>query len=101
MNRVVAFLKRWGLVVSMLTGACAYITFINIEPLQVCKPLLSKAISISQPTLLFMMLLLTFLKVKPSDLNLRKWQLGALMLQGLVWIGGAWLMSSIPLSENW
>lgn len=101
MNRVVAFLKRWGLVVSMLTGACAYITFINIEPLQVCKPLLSKAISISQPTLLFMMLLLTFLKVKPSDLNLRKWQLGALLLQGLVWIGGAWLMSSIPLSENW
>ena len=34
MNEVFLFLKRWGLVVSMLTGASAYFLYINIDALE-------------------------------------------------------------------
>lgn len=101
MHNITLFLKRWGLVVSMLCGASAYFAFINIETLQATRTMAGQIIQISQPTLLFLMLLLTFLKVRPSDLHLRKWQLGGLMLQGGFWIAGALLLSFLPMRPVW
>jgi BASS family bile acid:Na+ symporter len=97
MNSILLFLKRWGLVVSMLCGACSYVTFINIEALQGSRAMVSHILQIAQPTLLFLMLLFTFLKVKPTDLHLRKWQLGGLLFQGCIWVLGAVLLMLLPL----
>ena len=96
MNEVFLFLKRWGLVVSMLTGASAYFLFINIEALEGTRALAGNLVQVAQPSLLFMMLLLTFLKVKPSDLHLRKWQMGGLALQGCFWVLGALALMYVP-----
>ena len=75
MNGVFLFLKRWGLVVSMLSGASAYLLFANIDALEGARAKANDVVQVAQPTLLFLMLLLTFLKVKPSDLHLRRWQI--------------------------
>lgn len=101
MKAALLFIKRWGLVISMLLGAGFYFLYINIETLRSTHALAGKVIRISQPSLLFMMLLLTFLKVKPSDLQLRKWQIGGLLLQGCVWILGALTLATIPMSQVW
>lgn len=97
MNAAFLFLKRWGLVVSMLTGASTYFLYINIDVLDGTRTLANNAVQIAQPTLLFLMLLLTFLKVKPSDLHLRKWQIGGLTLQGSFWILGALALMYFPM----
>ena len=101
MNEVFLFLKRWGLVVSMLTGASAYFLYINIDALEGTRALANNVVQVAQPTLLFLMLLLTFLKVKPSDLHLRRWQMGGLALQGSFWVLGALALMYIPMSYTW
>lgn len=101
MNAAFLFLKRCGLIVSMLTGASAYFMLISIDALECTHSIASSVVQIAQPTLLFLMLLLTFLKVKPSDLHLRKWQIGGLLLQGGFWILGAVLLMLLPLSQIW
>ena len=53
----------------MLTGASAYFLYINIDALEGTRALANNVVQVAQPTLLFLMLLLTFLKVKPSDLQ--------------------------------
>lgn len=100
MNRLFLFIKRWGLVVSMLTGASAYCIYANIEALNHTHALANQIVQILQPALLFSMLLFTFLKVKISDLHLRKWQFGGLALQGSFWILGALILRSIPMSHT-
>ena len=101
MNDMFLFLKRWGLVLSMITGASAYILFANADAPVEIRTMANKFVQLAQPTLLFLMLLLTFLKVKPSDLHLRRWQLGGLVLQGSFWILGALALSFIPMSYTW
>lgn len=100
MDNLFSFIKRWGLVVSMLTGAGAYCVYINIKALDHTHAMANQAIQIVQPTLLFSMLLLTFLKVRISDLHLRKWQTAGLALQGGVWILGALLLKTLPMSHT-
>ena len=94
-----SFLKRWALVVSMLTGVITYCLYINIEALFGTRALASGFVRVIQPTLLFLMLLLTFLKTKPSDLHLRKWHFMGLTLQGVFGILGAVLLAYIPMSQ--
>ncbi|MDE5561879.1 MAG: transporter [Bacteroidaceae bacterium] len=101
MKAALLFIKRLGLVISMLLGAGFYLLYINIDALRSTHALAGKIIRISQPSLLFMMLLLTFLKVKPSDLQLRKWQIGGLLLQGCTWIMGTLILATIPMSQVW
>lgn len=100
MDNLFAFIKRWGLVVSMLTGAGAYCLYINIKALDHTHAMTNHIVQILQPALLFSMLLLTFLKIKISDLHLRKWQIGGLLLQGSMWVLGALLLMAIPMSHT-
>lgn len=100
MDNLFAFIKRWGLVVSMLTGAGAYCLYINIKALDHTHAMANHIVQILQPALLFSMLLLTFLKIKISDLHLRKWQIGGLLLQGSMWVLGALLLMAIPMSHT-
>lgn len=100
MDNLFSFIKRWGLVVSMLTGAGAYCLYSNIKALDHTHAMANHIVQIVQPALLFSMLLLTFLKVKISDLHLHKWQIGGLILQGSMWILGALLLMAVPMSHT-
>lgn len=99
MSRLFLFLKKWGLVVSMLLGASAYFTYSSIDTSEGTHKIVNHTIEVAQPTLLFLMLLFTFLKVQVSDLILRKWQLGGLCLQGSIWVVGVLLLTLLPVTS--
>ena len=85
--------------VSMLTGVIVYCLYINIDIFSGTRAWASGFVRVIQPTLLFMMLLLTFLKIKPSDLRLRRWHFIGLALQGVFWILGSVLLAFMPMSQ--
>lgn len=75
-------LKQLGLPIAMLAGALAYYIFAAL-PLQAevrdeGYAILSEYV---QPTLIFLMLCLSFMKVKPREMRLRRWHLWVLLLQ--------------------
>lgn len=79
---MIKFLKNWTLPIAMAVGAVGYLCYAAIPALDSTHDFISKAVAIIQPLLLFCMLLLTFCKVKPTDLRLRGWQVWALLMQG-------------------
>lgn len=81
MKRLCAFLRKWMLPVSMTAGAGAYLIYSNIEALNPTHALVEKLIAIVQPSLIFAMLLLTFLRIRLSQLRLRRWHLWAFFFQ--------------------
>ena len=88
----IGFLKNWTLPLGMTAGAAAYLILSHIEALAPCKPAMMAGVSIVQPVLIFLMLFLTFCRVRPSDFRLRRWHITMLLFQGV-----ATLLIALPL----
>ena len=82
--KLLRFLKDWTLPTSMTCGVLLYLVLANFQPVAPYKPLLERGLAVVQPTLLFMMLMLTFCRVKPSDMQFRVWHLWLLGFQLLL-----------------
>lgn len=93
MHRFAAFLKNWMLLVSMGAGVSAYLIYAAIPSLHTAGPALHRVVSILQPTLLFLMMFLSFCKVSPKELHPMKWQLYLLAAQ----IGSALALAGVTL----
>jgi len=82
MVNVKAFLKNWTLPLSMMTGAVGYFVFAALPLSPEVHNWAYLAISnYIQPVLIFMMLFLSFLKVRILEMKPRKWHLRVLLLQ--------------------
>lgn len=93
MKSILVFLKDWMLIIAILTGIASYFIYAGIPALAPTHAAVGKAISIIQPTLIFMMLFLTFCKIDPHKLRLRRWHLWLLLIQGgMFTIIGCWLI---------
>ena len=79
--KLLRFLKDWTLPTSMTCGVLLYLVLANFQPVAPYKSLLERGLAVVQPTLLFMMLMLTFCRVKPSDMQFRVWHLWLLGFQ--------------------
>lgn len=79
--KLIRFIKNWTLPLSMLTGAITYFVYVNIPFLEPTKPFVNEFISIIQPTLIFLMLFVTFCKVDPRDLHPTRMHLWMLIVQ--------------------
>ncbi len=90
--KVMQFVKNWTLPISMLTGAISYLIYVHIPFLAPTKPYVNDLISILQPTLIFLMLFITFCKVNPHDLSLRFMHLWLVLIQI-----GIFCLLSLPL----
>lgn len=86
------FLRDWTLPVSMVSGVILYLVYVNVPFLAVTKPFVERAIGIIQPTLIFLMLFLTFCKVEIHDLKPCRWHAKLLLIQG-----GAFIILAAPL----
>lgn len=75
------FLRKWTLPVAMLVGVVSYFAYTSISWLDGTHEAVNKVIGIVQPMLIFVMLLLTFLKIRPSQLQLQRWHLWGILLQ--------------------
>lgn len=79
--KIVKFLKDWTLIIAMLAGIFGYFIYAGIPQLQPTHHMVNEAVGIVQPLLIFSMLFLTFCKVDPRELKLRRWHLWLLLIQ--------------------
>lgn len=97
---VLRFLKDWTLPVAMVVGAVGYLIYISIPALEPTRSFMAKFVAVFQPTLIFLMLFITFCKVNPHDLRLCRWHLPLLLIQGTCFALSALLLSLFPNSIN-
>lgn len=79
--KIVQILKDWTLIIAILAGIAGYFLYISIPWLAPTHQLANETIAIVQPLLIFAMLFLTFCKIDPRQLRLRRWHLWLLLLQ--------------------
>lgn len=90
-------LKEWMLPIAMLAGMLSYLVYYGIPALHPAGPVLSRIIGVVQPLLIFLMLFLSFSKIRPRDIRLHRWHLWLLLIQGgLFCLGGAAILFSVP-----
>lgn len=76
------FFRDWTLVLAIIAGIAGYFIYVNIPWLDDTHEFARKAISVTQPALIFAMLFLSFCRVNPSSLKPCRWQGWLLLLQG-------------------
>lgn len=76
------FLRTWMLAVSIAIGALAYCLFIWFPALRTYEAMTLNLIKFIQPWFIFAMLFITFCKVNPRKLRLRRWHFAHLLVQG-------------------
>ena len=78
-------IRQWMLPIAMLTGASVYLIYHVLPPeFHEAGPLLEDIIGVVQPLLIFSMLFLTFCRIEPRDLKVRKWHWLLLATQGVL-----------------
>ena len=92
------FLRRWTLAVSMFAGVCSYFILSWLPLGGTMRGWLLRGIAIVQPTLIFLMLFLTFCRVRPSQLRLCRWQMWNLLLQAGMYALLCLLLVAFPLT---
>lgn len=81
MKKFLQFLKNWTLVISMICGASSYFIARDIPLLRNHSEAVITTVTTVQPVLIFAMLFITFCKVDPRDLRLRRWHVWLLAIQ--------------------
>lgn len=91
MFKIKQFVRNWSLPIAMTVGALGYFAFKAMSFSGEVNRFAFIAISrYIQPVLIFLMLFLSFLKVKPSEMKPRRWHLYVLLLQA-----GSFLVCSL------
>lgn len=85
-----SFLKTWMLPLGMVLGVALFLFYDSVPSFAKAGPYLSRAVSVIQPFLIFVMLFLTFVRVSPKDIRPRKWHKWLLLMQVAVFfiLGG-------------
>ncbi len=95
--KIIAFLKQWTLPSAILTGTLLYLIFANVEPLIPIGITLQPIIEGSLPYLIFLILYVSFCKIKLKEMVPHMWQ---------VWLMIIWLVicllfvAGIAMSED-
>lgn len=98
MNILLRFLRMWMLAVAMLAGVLLYIIWSNTDFGVAHTSEALTAIGVIQPLLIFTMLFVTFCKINPRQLVLRRWHsvllgvqvVGLLFTMGMAWFFPDW-----------
>lgn len=75
------FLRDWSLPIAMIAGVLMYLSYTNIAIFDSTHAVAAAIISIMQPALIFLMLFITFCKVRIKELRPSKWHFIMLSLQ--------------------
>lgn len=75
------WLKDWALPLSMMTGASAYLLCQQLQLPTAVRVAVMEGVGHLQPTLIFMMLLLTFCRIRLEDVRFKGWQWWMLAFQ--------------------
>ena len=94
-----AFLRQWTLPFAMLMGVASYYLYTSLSFLDGTHAFVSSAVNILQPLLIFIMLLLTFLKIRPRQLHLEAWHFYGILLQAGLFVLCALAIRLLPDSH--
>lgn len=93
------FFKNWTLPIAMFVGGAAYLLFARLPLLAPLKPWVELTVSYLTPSLIFIMLFVTFCKVSLRDFRVRPWHFWLLSIQLVVAFGSAVCLLILPLSS--
>ena len=101
----IKFLKDWMLVIGMISGAGAYLIYMQIPSIHPAGPVLEAICHRAQPILLFLMLFISFCRIEPRQLKPAKWHLRNLLIQVLVFLvlclTVIWALHSTSAAAAW
>lgn len=83
-SKLIRFVKDWTLPISMIIGALAYFIYVNVPFFNSTRPYANEIVGTVQPILIFSMLFLTFCKITPEELRLKRWHLWHILIQILM-----------------
>jgi len=83
-SNMIRFVKNWTLPISMVSGVLAYFIYVNVPLFAPTRPYANDVVGVVQPVLIFSMLFLTFCKIAPGQLRLRRWYLWHMLIQVLL-----------------
>ena len=99
------FLKDWMLVIGMVSGAGAYLVYMQIPALHPAGPMLETICRRIQPVLLFLMLFISFCRIEPRQLRFHRWHIRNLLFQLLSFLALSgiviWAMHSSCAAAAW
>lgn len=87
---IAKLLKDWTLPISMLVGSVCYVVFTRCDWAMPAKPYIVDCIPYLLPTLIFLMLFLSYCKIDPKELRPRRWHLILVLIQLAETLLAAW-----------
>ena len=81
MKQLIRFLKSWTLPVGMTCGVLGFLAFHYIHLLEPIKPAAQVTAEFLMPTVLFIMLFITFCKVNPREMRITWWHVWLVIFQ--------------------
>lgn len=75
------FLRQWTLPLAIVVGIAGYFLYTSIPALDYTHTAVLRAVGVVQPVLIFLMLFITFCKVRPREIHLARWHVYALIMQ--------------------
>lgn len=81
MNHIIAILKNWTLPISITMGTLVFLMFHCINVLAPLKAPVESFVGFFIPTLVFVMLFITFCKINPRHMQIKKWHLILVLFQ--------------------
>lgn len=99
-NRLLRFVKDWTLPLAMLAGMAAYFLYTGIPGHEAANRVVGSFIAVVQPTLIFLMLFVTFCKVRVSELRLCRWHLWLMLFQLATFSSLAIASAFLPESDT-
>lgn len=105
MNKIFTLIRTWKLPVAMITGVLLYYIFGAVIPTESEKGFYYTISHVIQPTLIFSMLFLSFLKVEPRNLKPHRWHGILLLTQGSLFVlcslGALYLPETVSGKNLW
>lgn len=90
------FLRDWSLPIAMVGGALSYLLYVNIPFFDSTHIFVSNVVAFLQPTLIFLMLFVTFCKIKINDLRVERWHIILLLFQLFLFITLSLIVALVP-----
>lgn len=97
--KVIKFLKDWTLIIAILSGIIGYFIYSALPLSPAAHLFTGHCVNVLQPALIFAMLFLTFCKINPRALRLKKWHMWLLLIQGGLFTGIGSLLIMMPHSS--
>lgn len=99
MGKFKKFLKDWSLPLAMVAGALAYAVYAAMPTPASLDRFVNDSIGVVQPSLLFLMLFLSFCKIDVTELKPCKWNIWLILIQAGSFIAmgvALWLLPDFP-----